>query len=461
MPRSAYLENFLACSLITLYNTFVVNDSKRPMPVSSRLPDSEMSRLLSMALSDSNLIRSDDTALFFYDLSIINDRINRLKEVFPENTLHAVAAKANPLTGMLKRIKTPGVGLEVASLPELHLAEKAGFAPQKIVFDSPCKTRAEIEYALHAGVYINADSFDELERIDELLTTIESKSKIGLRINPQVGIGSIKSTSVAGMISKFGVPLNDNRLQIIDCYRKYSWLKGIHVHIGSQGCPVPLLVKGIRKTLDLAIEINIVLIQESKAPVSVFDIGGGLPVSYHQGYEPVTMIQYVSMLKIDCPELFTGEFRLITEFGRYIYANAGWVASKVEYVKREPDYNIILVHVGADLFLRKCYNPGDWHHRITVVDKNGNPKNGIDKNKYIVAGPLCFAGDVLATDLILPLVTEGDYILIHDAGAYTLSMWSRYNSRQILKVIGYHSDNNTFEILKERETPEDIQAFWS
>lgn len=431
------------------------------MPVSSRLPDSEMSSLLSKALSDSNLIGPDDTALFFYNLSFINERINRLKEGFPENTLHAIAAKANPLSGILNRINTLGVGLEVASLPELHLAIKAGFAPQKIVFDSPCKTRAEIEYALQAGVYINADSFDELERIAGLLTTIESKSKIGLRINPQVGTGSIKSTSVAGMISKFGVPLNDNRVQIIDCYRKYSWLRGIHVHIGSQGCPVPLLVEGIRKTLDLAIEINIVLEQESKAPVSVFDIGGGLPVSYHVDKEPVTMTQYVSMLKIDCPELFTGEFRLITEFGRYIYANAGWVASKVEYVKREPDYNIITIHVGADLFLRKCYNPGDWHHHISVLDKNGNPKNGIDKNRYIVAGPLCFAGDVLATDLELPLVVEGDYILIHDAGAYTLSMWSRYNSRQIPKVIGYHSDKNTFEILKERETPDDLMAFWS
>jgi len=193
----------------------------------------------------------------------------------------------------------------------------------------------------------------------------------------------------------------------------------------------------------------------------VFDIGGGLPVSYNTDKEPVTMQQYHSMLKETCPELFTGEFRLLTEFGRYIYANAGWVAAKVEYVKREKDYNILMTHVGADLFLRKCYNPGDWHHEITVVDKHGNLKTGTDSNKYIIAGPLCFAGDVLATDLILPLVVEGDYILIHDAGAYTLSMWSRYNSRQIPKVIGYYSDIDTFEILKERETPDDLLAFWS
>ncbi len=173
------------------------------------------------------------------------------------------------------------------------------------------------------------------------------------------------------------------------------------------------------------------------------------------------MEQYLAMLQTSCPELFNGQFRLITEFGRYIYANAGWAASKVEYVKREPAYNIIITHIGADLLLRKCYNPQDWHHHITVVDKNGTLKTGTDTNKYIVAGPLCFAGDIIARDLELPVVEEGDYILIHDTGAYTLSMWSRYNSRQIPKVIGYTGEIHDFEIIKERETKEDLFDFWS
>jgi len=438
-----------------------MRNTERQFDQNYNLSREEMSGILSKTLIDGNIFNPDDTAIVFYNLTFIDNQINSLKKFFPQNTLHAIAAKANPLTKILSRIKFSDVGIEVASLPELYLAEKAGFMPETIVFDSPCKTREEIEYALRAGVYLNADSFEELDRIAEILKTLESKSTIGLRINPQVGTGSIKSTSVADLVSKFGIPINEKRERIIEYYRKYSWLSGIHVHIGSQGCPVPLLIEGIRKVLDLAIEINSNLIKVSKSPVLVFDIGGGLPVSYNTDKEPVTMQQYHSMLKETCPELFTGEFRFLTEFGRYIYANAGWVAAKVEYVKREKDYNILMTHVGADLFLRKCYNPGDWHHEITVVDKHGNLKTGTDSNKYIIAGPLCFAGDVLATDLILPLVVEGDYILIHDAGAYTLSMWSRYNSRQIPKVIGYYSDIDTFEILKERETPDDLLAFWS
>jgi diaminopimelate decarboxylase len=421
-----------------------------------------MSSVLSKAFKDKNLIGPDDTAILFYNLSSIQNRISDLQNLFPKSALHAIAVKANPLTKILSKIKALGTGAEVASLPEFHLAQIAGFTPETIVFDSPCKTKSEIEYALKAGVHLNADSFDELDRIGEILKTVQSQSIIGVRINPQVGTGTINSTSVAGDISKFGIPITDNREKIIACFQEYDWLTGIHVHIGSQGCPVPMVIHGIREILDLAIEINENLKLGSKPNrIHTFDIGGGLPVSYHPGQQAVSMDEYLAMLKTSCPELFNGQYKLITEFGRYIYANAAWVASKVEYVKREPGYNIIMTHVGADLFLRKCYNPEDWHHHITVVDKNGNLKTGTDTNKYMVAGPLCFAGDVIARDLELPVVEEGDFVLIHDAGAYTLSMWSRYNSRQMPKVIAYSIENDLFEIIRERETKEDLFEFWS
>jgi diaminopimelate decarboxylase len=120
-----------------------------------------------------------------------------------------------------------------------------------------------------------------------------------------------------------------------------------------------------------------------------------------------------------------------------------------------------MLHVGADLFLRECYNPQDWPHEIIVADRAGRIKSGLDEQHYVLAGPLCFAGDVLAREIALPKIEAGDWVIIQDTGAYTLSMWSRYNSRQIPKVIGYYQDGATFEILKEREPLAEVLRFWA
>ena len=70
---------------------------------------------------------------------------------------------------------------------------------------------------------------------------------IGMRINPVVGGGSIAMMSTATKLSKFGVPLTqETKDRILSLYKKYSWLNGIHFHVGSQGIPIELFVNGAR-----------------------------------------------------------------------------------------------------------------------------------------------------------------------------------------------------------------------
>jgi diaminopimelate decarboxylase len=422
-----------------------------------RILKKDISSILKKAINTEGLINKNDSAIVFYDLDFLNDRVDYIKQLFPKDSIHAIAIKANPLIKVLEIFKDANVGLETASLPELFLAEKVGINPAKIVFDSPSKTIEEIEYALKLGTHLNADSFIELARIAELYDQIKSDSNIGIRINPQVGFGTIKSTSVADKISKFGIPIDEHRQEIIEQFLKYKWLNGIHLHIGSQGISIMQLLAGLKKVYELVEEINSLLDTKGRQIV-FFDLGGGFPVSYNFD-DPIPSIdEYIKLARSNHPELFSGKYKLITEFGRYINANAAWAASRVEYIKDEPNYKILSTHLGADFLLREAYDPLDWYHEISVLDRDGNIKTGKDSKKYIVAGPLCFAGDIIAKDIELPVVEEGDYVVIHDTGAYTLSMWSRYNSRQMPKVIGYR--NKSFCILKERESLNDLYNFW-
>jgi len=430
-------------------------------------------RIFESALCREGLINPEDSAVIFYDLDFIQNRVGNLISLFPADTLHAIAVKANPLVAILKKLNFMGVGAETASLPELVIALKSGFEAAKVVFDSPVKTTAEIEFALKTGVHLNADSLMEIERIAEIRKKTESKSTIGLRINPQAGTGKIAITSVAGTYSKFGVPLLEFKDEIIKTYNENDFLTAIHVHVGSQGCELPLLIRGIKIVYDLALEINQQLEKSGKQHrIQIFDIGGGLPVAYKDDDFAPAMEEYVGALKSEMPQLFDGTFRLITEFGRWIHANAGFTVSRIEYLKtagtnhQKPaaqisdDVSTLMIHVGADLLIRECYLPNQWSHKISVADPSGKIKSGKPEKKYTIAGPLCFQGDIIARDILLPETGEGDFIIIHDTGAYTLSMWSRYNSRQMLKVIGYSRNNDHFEILRKRETPEDLWEFW-
>lgn len=447
--------------------------------MATRIPDEALRRTFARALAR-GLVGDADTAVIFHDLSRLRDRLRELVGLFPTGTLHAIAIKANPLTALLRAVAREGVGLEAASLPEVYLAEAAGLPPQRIVYDAPSKTKAELAYALERGVAVNADSFAELERIDRLWGRLPSRAaRIGVRVNPQVGRGRIAITSVADTYSKFGIPIESERDRLIEAFARYPWLCGLHVHTGSQGCGLDLLVRGVRVVLDLAGEINRIAgdrgtrdpgtshrgagerdAEGRGSRVRAFDIGGGLPVAYRPDETAPTLAEYAAALRAQCPELFDGTLPLITEFGRAIHAPLGWVATRVEYVKEGPPLKTALVHVGADLLLRRCYHPADWVHRISVLDAEGRPKSGPEE-EYVIAGPLCFAGDLLERRITLPSLVPGDYLLIHDTGAYTLSMWSRYNSRQIPAVLGYEDDGAAFEVLRPRESPERVVRFWS
>lgn len=427
----------------------------------TQIPAEEISSIFRRALKSGKINQTEDTSAIFYNLSFLKERIDELKKVFPQNSLHAIAVKANPLLANLKFINKLNVGAEAASLPEVYLALKAGFKNDKIIFDSPAKTKEELVFALKNDININADSLEELKLIKKLLLRLKTKSRIGVRINPQVGIGNIPETSVAGEYSKFGVPIKEKKKELQKFIFENDWLRGVHLHIGSQGISLQMLLRGNKTVYDFVVDTNKILIKKSKKPIDRFDIGGGLPVSYHSNRKSISLKEYYSGLKKSCPELFTNKFKLITEFGRYIYANSAWAVSRIEYVKNSRTKNTAVIHLGADMFLRKAYMPGKWHHDIFALDKNGIIKKSGKRIKYVIAGPLCFSGDVIEKDISLPELRAGDFIVIKDVGAYTMSMWSRYNSRQLSKVIGYHSNRKSFSILKERENLNKVIDFWS
>lgn len=418
--------------------------------------DANRVRLVIEAATRAGVLGSDTPVLMFHDLDAFRAGLAALRAAFPPGALHAVAMKANPVGALLAEARALGFGVECASEVEVEHALRLGFAGPDVVFDSPAKTVREIDRALASDVTVNADNLGEIERIAARLAAKPSRSVVGLRVNPVVGGGTIAASSTATRTSKFGVTLDEHRAAIVDAFARHPWLVGLHAHVGSQGCALDRMVESARRLVDLAVEIEA---RRGRA-VTLLDIGGGLPVDYTSDDVRPTFAEYAALLRQRVPELFSGRFRLVTEQGRSVFAKGGWVASRVEHTKRAGGRDIAVVHVGADLFVRTAYLPATWPHRITVHDPAGALKQG-PASPWDIAGPLCFSGDLLAEGRALPPVEAGDFVVVHDAGAYTLSMWSRYNSRRAPAVFGYTLDPTSLRLLKAAETVDDVLRFWS
>jgi len=376
----------------------------------------------------------------FIDTRSVARTIRGLKDAFPPHFEHMFAAKANSMRCALELVKSAGMGCEVASPGELEQALRCGFDPGEIVFDEPAKTPAALRKVAETGVSLNIDNLQEFNRVAALFETRPPGTDIGFRINPQVGSGSIGAMSTATSSSKFGVALDDegNREAIIAHYRANPWLNSLHTHVGSQGCSIGLMVAGVGKVTALAEEINAAV---GEHQVDVIDIGGGLPVNFDSEEVTPTFADYAEALEKNVPVLFTGKYRVKTEFGRSIMAKNGFIAARIEYTKVSGGRHIAISHAGAQVAARTVFMPDHWTIRISAHGPDGLAKTG-EAVEQDIAGPLCFAGDMAGTGRLLPLIEPGDYVVLHDTGAYYFSNPFFYNALPAPAVWGAESNTD-------------------
>lgn len=383
------------------------------------------------------LVGADQPVAALLDLTTVRETAAALHAAFAEVAApgqavqHTFAVKAGSLVPVLRLLDGLDIGCEVASPGELALARAAGVAAERIVLDSPAKTTAELTEALSLGIRFNVDNPQELARLDGLVGPAgRPASPIGLRVNPQLGAGDIDAMSTATATSKFGVALCDAgaREWVLRAFAERPWLTGLHCHVGSQGMPLEQMAAGVRATYELAEEINAAAAAAGRpAQVDTVDIGGGLPVNFGSDETRPGYDYYARLLRAEVPGLFDGRYRVITEFGRSLLAKAGVILARVEYTKDAGGRRIAITHAGAQVATRTVFAPESWPLRVAAYDAQGRPRSG-GELRQDVAGPCCFAGDLVARDRAMPELRPGDLAALLDTGAYYASTPFGYNS---------------------------------
>ncbi|MFG2820093.1 diaminopimelate decarboxylase [Kitasatospora sp. NPDC048365] len=423
-----------------------------------RLDAGRRERVLAAAVA-AGLLGAEQVAAGFLDVDGVRESVGELRAAFgAAPVLHTFAVKAAPLVPLLRLLADAGMGCEVASPGELAIALAAGVPVERIVLDSPAKSAGELAHALDLGVAVNADNLQELARIAELVEDASTRSVLGLRVNPQVGAGSIGAMSTASEHSKFGVPLRDpgTRKRVVAAFERHPWLSRIHVHVGSQGCPLDLIAAGVREAWELAEEVNE---RAGRQQVAALDLGGGLPVNFQDEQVRPTYAEYVAELGAAVPGLFDGRYGLVTEFGRSLVAKNGFTAARVEYTKVVGGRRIALTHAGAHLATRTVFMPDAWPLRVSVHRPDGVRRLSGEEPQD-VAGPCCFAGDLVARARTLPRIEPGDLVVLEDTGGYYTSAPWGYNSIARPAVHGFSTAGSgvRFAALRRRQTLAEVVA---
>jgi len=394
------------------------------------------------------------TPLYLYDGATFRQRLAQLQDAlvrhYPGPSQVAYAAKACFTPTLARHLNAAGVGLDVVSGGEMAVAREAGFDPARVHLHGNNKSldelRAALEYGTGRGIgRIVVDNLDELEWLEALVAERNQRNRvlslrlwknpvspiaIWLRLTPALDVDThaYRQTGHAG--SKFGLPITTfpkagslregPAAQALARARESPWLNvvGLHTHLGSQIFdPAPYAV-AIERMLDFAAAHDFI-------PAELSPGGGwGVPYTPEDPAPPVDeWIAAVSRAVIErCQAQGWDTPRLIVEPGRWLIAPAAIALYKVGTRKIAADGTR---YVAVDGGLADNPRPALYGARYAAFLANRATEPA--GPPVTVVGRFCESSDVLVRDAGLPEPRPGDLLATPVAGAYQLSMASRYN----------------------------------
>jgi len=386
-----------------------------------------------------SLAKEFESPLYLYDANKIESQYNRMKNAFSSVKKLKInyAVKANTNLAILKVVRNLNAGADAVSIQEVKLCIKAGFRKEAIFYTPSGISFEELEEAVSLGVNITLDNLSILEKFGNKYPEIP----VCIRINPHVMAGGNHKISVGHIDSKFGISIYQvkNIKEIIA--KTGTVVNGIHMHTGSDIYNIDAFIQ--------ATEILLSVVKQFDT-IEFVDFGSGFKVPYKEGDIETNIEKMGERIGKRFNEFCTEygkELTLIFEPGKYLVSASGSLLVKVNVVKLTPN----AVFAGVDSGLNHLIRPMmyDSYHHITNISNTDES----DQKVYSVVGYIC-ENDTLGHNRKMNKVSEGDILRIHNAGAYSFSMASNYNSRyRPAEVMVYNGKNY---LIRKRENFQDL-----
>lgn len=353
-------------------------------------------------------MQSQDSA-YIYNLEVLNRNINNLQSISAlDRVFFAVKSNNNPQ--VLEQTYQQGIGFETVSIFEVQkiLQQFPNIERDRILFTPNFAAQKEYLQALQLGICLSLDSGYPLKH---WAASFSNKS-IFLRVDPNIGKGHHEHVKTAGVTSKFGIPIAELDALLPILQEHNIKVIGLHAHAGS----------GILSEKHWA-EHALLLAQvaDKFETVRFLNLGGGFGVKEREQQSELNMQkidEHLWKVKNQYPQ-----FQLWIEPGRYLVANCGVLVTKVTQVKQKQNYCYVGVSTGMNSLMRPALY-GSYHPIVNL--------SRMMENKTVLAtivGPICESTDKLGIEIPFPITSEGDLVLIENAGAYGRVMANHYNMR--------------------------------
>jgi diaminopimelate decarboxylase len=412
------------------------------------------------------IVREHGTPLFITSAAQIRQNYRRFYAAFadryPSVHIH-FAIKANNNLAIRRILTQEGAGGECFGMGELWATLQGGTDPAHTVINGSNKSTEEIYAAIEAGVTLNIDATDELDRIQDACKQLNRRATVSFRVKPFIeslkdvpGPGSYKSIAEIPVDVKWGLT-TDTICAMIEQAQADPLidLNGFSFHLGRKTTDVTVFGRAAAGVVDFIAQVR----DRTGFTAKSIDLGGG----YAHHRDPEGGVQNAQAPEIEayaeaiCSSIIEtldahdlGRPTLILEPGRNLVGNTtlliGSVGAVKEYAPRMP-----WVHLDVSTnHLMRILTAGYYHHTVPVRRSAADELRDVQ-----IVGPNC-SPDVLEPTVQMPALKRGDLVAVLDAGMYAETNANQFNG--IPRPATVLVSGSNVDIIKERETVEDVFA---
>ncbi|XP_039902783.1 ornithine decarboxylase-like [Simochromis diagramma] len=361
-----------------------------------------------------------------------NRWITRLPRVKP-----FYAVKCNNTPAVIRMLIALDTGFDCASKAEIELALSLGVTPDKIIYAHPTKPRSHIRYARTHRV--NVMTFDNEEELLKISLT-HPQAKLVMRIAVD------DSKSLLRLNAKFGVRLSSVS-KLLECARRLNLeVIGVSFHVGS-GCTGSLAFKQAITDARYAFDIA----NSAGFQMRLLDIGGGFPGT--ENFIEVKFEEFSEVINKALDELFppANGLEIIAEPGRFYVDSAFTLAVNViskrvedtdersgKYRKDYSSEKMMMYYISDGVYgSLNCLINDPFHDKVEpwplrdfifhLLSFLQAVDNSEPRYYSVIWGPTCAGSDKVTESCWIPELHVGDWLLIDNMGAYSLSTSTDFN----------------------------------